>query len=67
MADPDIVADDTPLSNWGIPTVMIGSVLFGDPLINISTDTIDGVDLPYVRDVAAMLLAAAPVLVGAPS
>jgi Peptidase family M28 len=59
-----IVADDTPLSLAGIPTVGMGSVLFGDPLINQSHDTIDGVDLPYTTDVAALLVLCVAQLVG---
>ena len=44
--NPKIVADDNMLRDAGIPTVLLGSVLYGDPLINISTDTIAQVD-PY--------------------
>jgi hypothetical protein len=59
-----IVADDTPLSLAGIPTVGMGSVLFGDPLINQSHDTIDGVDLPYTTDVVAILVLCVAQLAG---
>jgi len=52
----NIVADDTPLTQAGIPAVWMGSVLYGDPLINQSHDTIDGVDLAYTADVASLLL-----------
>jgi hypothetical protein len=48
----------------GIPTVGVYSMLFGDPLINRSGDTIDGVDLPYTTDVAALMLLCAAQLAG---
>lgn len=50
-----IVADDTPLSNAGIATVLIASELYGDPAMNQSKDTIEQVDLPTVAEIAAML------------
>ena len=42
---------------------MIGSVLYGDPLINQSGDTIDGVDMIYVTGVAGLMLASIASLV----
>ncbi len=63
--NPDFVADDTPLSDYGIPTVMIGSVLYGDPLINRRDDTLAAVDIPYVGGVASLLLATIVSLVAA--
>jgi Peptidase family M28 len=62
--NPYIKADDWPMSEAGIPTVGIYSVLYGDPLINQSHDTIDGVDLPYVTDVTALMLLCAAQLAG---
>jgi hypothetical protein len=60
----NIVADDTPMSLAGIPTVGMGSVLYGDPLINQSHDTMDGVDIPYAADVASLLLLCVAQLAG---
>jgi hypothetical protein len=60
----NIIADDTPLTEAGIPAVGMGSVLYGDPLINQSHDTIDGVDLPYTTDVAALLVLCVAQLAG---
>jgi hypothetical protein len=62
--NPYIKADDWPMSEVGIPTVGIYSVLYGDPLINQSHDTIDGVDLPFTTDVAALMLLCAAQLAG---
>jgi len=50
-----IKADDTELSNFGIPAVMVGSVLYGDPLINRSGDTIDSVDMWYLQAVGQLM------------
>jgi len=58
-----IKADDTELSNFGIPAVMVGSVLYGDPLINRSGDTIDSVDMWYLQAVGQLMAIAMATLV----
>jgi len=42
-------------------------VLFGDPLINCSCDTIDGVDLDYVRATGRLVLLTVAVLTSRPA
>lgn len=59
-----ITADDTELNNFGIPAVMVGAVLYGDPLINQSRDTIADVDMWYLQAVAQLLSIAMATLAG---
>ncbi|CAN5524329.1 hypothetical protein BH23CHL5_BH23CHL5_19280 [soil metagenome] len=61
-----IVADHTELNRMGIPTIMAASVLYGDPLINNSTDMIDSVNLGYAQEVARLFLLATIELVTQP-
>lgn len=42
--NPIIVADETRLNDAGIPAVLLASVMYGDPLINQSNDTLASVD-----------------------
>ncbi|MDP9354276.1 MAG: hypothetical protein M3Q71_06045 [Chloroflexota bacterium] len=53
---PDIVGHETPLTQAGIPTILEGSMMSGDPLIHNSNDTPDGFDLPCVEATAQLLL-----------
>lgn len=54
--NPAIVADETPLTDAGIPTILVASMLYGDPLINCTCDTIDGVDIDYARATGRLVL-----------
>lgn len=54
--NPVIVADDTRLSQAGIPTVLLASVVYGDPLINQSHDTLDNVDPFRVQRVTQLVV-----------
>ena len=54
MSD-QIKADDTELNNFGIPAVMVGSVLYGDPIMNQSKDTVENVDMWYLQAVGQLL------------
>ena len=58
-----IKADDTELNNFGIPAVMVGAVLYGDPLINQSKDTIEDVDMWYLQAVGQLMTIAMATLV----
>jgi hypothetical protein len=58
-----IKADDTELNNFGIPAIMVGAVLYGDPLINQSKDTIQDVDMWYLQAVGQFLTIAMATLV----
>ncbi|HEV2528371.1 MAG TPA: M28 family peptidase [Thermomicrobiales bacterium] len=60
--NPAIVADEVPLTNAGIPTILVASMLYGDPLINCTCDTIDGVDTDYTRATARLVLLTLAVL-----
>lgn len=64
--NPAIVADETVLTQAGIPTIFVGSSLFGDPLINCTCDTIDGVDIDYVRATARLVMMTFAVLAAPP-
>jgi hypothetical protein len=55
MQSDKVKADDTELNLQGIPTIMLASVLYGDPLINRSQDTIDQVDVWYAEAVAHLI------------
>ncbi|MCA9858991.1 MAG: M28 family peptidase [Thermomicrobiales bacterium] len=50
-----ITADDTELNNFGIPAIMVASVLYGDPLINQSKDTVDAIDMWYLQAVGQLV------------
>lgn len=50
-----IKADEAELNAFGIPAVMVGSVLYGDPMINKSNDTIEQVDMWYLQAVGQLL------------
>ena len=65
--NPVIISDETPLTEYGIPTILVASVLFGDPLINCTCDTIDGVDLDYVRATGRLVLLTVAVLTSRPA
>lgn len=54
--NPAIVADETPLTQSGIPTILVATMLYGDPLINCTCDTIDGVDFDFVRATGRLVL-----------
>ena len=54
--NPAIVADETPLTEAGIPTILVATMLYGDPLINCTCDTIDGVDIDYVRATGRLVM-----------
>jgi hypothetical protein len=54
--NPAIVADETPLTQNGIPTILVATMLYGDPLINCTCDTIDGVDFDFVRATGRLVL-----------
>jgi hypothetical protein len=58
-----IKADDTELNNFDIPAVMVGAVLYGDPLINNSKDTIQDVDMWYLQAVGQLMTIAMATLV----
>lgn len=62
-----IVADEVPLTNYGIPTILVASILYGDPLINCTCDTIDGVDIDYVRATARLVMVTFATLVAPPA
>ena len=64
--NPAIVADETVLTQAGIPTIFVGSSLYGDPLINCTCDTIDGVDIDYVRATGRLMLMTFAVLTAPP-
>ncbi len=64
--NPAIVADETPLTESGIPTILVASMLYGDPLINCTCDTIDGVDIDYVRATGRLVLMTFAVLTAPP-
>lgn len=57
-----IKADDTELNNFGIPAVMVASVLYGDPMINQSKDTLEDVDMWYLQAVGQLLAIAMAML-----
>ncbi len=65
--NPLIVADETPLTEYGIPTILVGSMLYGDPLINCTCDTIDGVDFDYVRATGRLVMMTFAVLLAPPA
>ena len=54
--NPAIISDETELTNAGIPTILIASMVYGDPLINCSCDTLDGVDVDYVRATSRLVM-----------
>lgn len=58
-----IAADEAELNNYGIPAVMAGAVLYGDPMINKSTDTIDQVDMWYLQAIGQLMTIAMATLV----
>ena len=58
-----IKADEAELNAFGIPAVMAGSVLYGDPMINTSKDTIEQVDIWYLQAVGQLLTIAMATLV----
>lgn len=58
-----IKADESELNAVGIPAVMVGAVLFGDPMINKSKDTIDQVDIWYLQAVGQLVTIAMAALV----
>lgn len=60
--NPAIVSDEVPLTNAGIPTILVASMLYGDPLINCSCDTIDGVDIDFTRATGRLVLLTLAVL-----
>lgn len=62
-----IVADEVPLTNYDIPTILVASLLYGDPLINCTCDTIDGVDIDYTRATARLVMVTFAVLVSPPA
>lgn len=62
-ASDKIKADDTELNSFGIPAVMVGSVLYGDPLINRSTDVSADVDMWYLQAVGQLMAIAMATLV----
>ncbi len=64
--NPLIVADETPLTEYGIPTILVASMLYGDPLINCTCDTIDGVDVDYTRATARLVMLTFAVLAATP-
>lgn len=61
-----ITADDTELNNFGIPAVMVASVLYGDPMINHAKDTIEQVDLWKLQAVGQLVTIAMSTLVMPP-
>jgi hypothetical protein len=63
--NPKIKADEARLNAAGIPTVLLAAVLFGDPMINRSGDTIDQVD-PFrvMRVTQLVVLALGSMLIG---
>lgn len=58
-----IKADEQELNNFGIPAVMVGAVLYGDPMINKSTDTIEQIDMWYLQAVGQLMTIAMSTLV----
>lgn len=56
--NPAIVADDTELSKAGIPSVLLASVMYGDPSINQSQDTIAQVDAFRVLRITQLVVLA---------
>jgi len=60
--NPAIVSDETPLTLYGIPTLLVAGAIYGDPLVHCACDTIDGVDLDYVRATGRLVLVTAAVL-----
>ena len=58
-----IKADEAELNNFGIPAVMAGAVLYGDPMINKSNDTIEQVDMWYLQAIGQLLTIAMATLV----
>ncbi|MCC6790121.1 MAG: Zn-dependent exopeptidase M28, partial [Thermomicrobiales bacterium] len=54
--NPAIVADHTRLSQAGIPSVLLASVMYGDPLINQSNDTLDQVDAFRVQRITQLIV-----------
>lgn len=50
-----IKSDESELNSFGIPAVLAGSVLFGDPMINKSSDTMEQVDIWYLQAVGQLL------------
>ena len=64
--NPAIISDETPLTLYGIPTLLVAGVIYGDPLVHCACDTIDGVDLDYVRATGRLVLVTAAVLTAGP-
>lgn len=60
--NPAIISDETELTNAGIPTILVASMVYGDPLINCSCDTLDGVDVDYVRATSRLVMLTLAVL-----
>jgi hypothetical protein len=58
-----IKADEAELNNFGIPAVMAGAVLYGDPMINKSTDTEKQVDIWYLQAIGQLMAIAMATLV----
>jgi len=58
LQNPKIVADEKPLNDAGIPTVQLATVLYGDPMINQSNDTIAQVDPFAVMRVTQLVVLA---------
>jgi hypothetical protein len=58
LQNPKIVADEKPLNDAGIPSVQLASVLYGDPMINQSNDTIAQVDPFAVMRVTQLVVLA---------
>jgi hypothetical protein len=58
-----IKADEAELNGFGIPAVMAGAVLYGDPMINKSTDTIEQVDIWYLQAIGQLMTIAMATLV----
>ncbi len=54
--NPKIRADEYELNQMGIPVVMVGSVLYGDPRINTIDDTIEQVDFWYLQAVGQLMV-----------
>jgi hypothetical protein len=50
-----IKADEAELNAFGIPAVMAGSVLYGDPMINQSKDSIEQVDIWYLQAIGQLM------------
>lgn len=58
-----IKADETELNGYGIPAVMAGAVLYGDPMINKSNDIIEQVDMWYLQAIGQLMTIAMSTLV----